>query len=246
MASGALYFGTSGYAYKGWHERFYPEGLPRKDELAYFAGKFSAVEINSSFYRLPTEKAVKRWAAATPPDFRFCMKVSRYITHIKRLRDPQEHVPLFMQAVRPIARKRGPLLLQLPPSMKPDLQRLDDTLKAFRKHARPWRVAVEIRQKDWYGDGLDALLDRHRAGLVLHDMPASRNDRPNPAAPFIYVRFHGPRGDYGGSYSRKALERYAGLLRPYQKGGRDVWMFFNNDRDGAAVENAATLRNLLA
>jgi uncharacterized protein YecE (DUF72 family) len=246
MAQGKVYIGTSGYAYKGWHAAFYPQGLPRKQELVFYAQHFPAVEINATFYHLPTPKAVKNWVAITPPEFRLCLKVSRFITHNKRLLDPQEHVPIFMAAIRNAAPKRGPLLLQLTPSMKPDLARLDNALKAFKKNARGWPVAVEIRQKDWYGPELDALLDRHKAGLVLHDMPASRNERPNPKAPFIYVRFHGPTGDYGGSYTDAALRRYAWLLQPHRRQGRDLWIFFNNDRDVGAIGNADKLRNLLA
>ncbi|HVU22345.1 MAG TPA: DUF72 domain-containing protein, partial [Rhizomicrobium sp.] len=129
--------------------------------------------------------------------------------------------------------------------MKPNLARLGDTLAAFGKHAKGWRVAVEIRNAAWYGPELDALLDRHGASLVLHDMPASRNENPNRKAPLVYIRFHGPTGDYGGHYSRKKMAYYADLLRPHLESGRDVWAFFNNDRDVGAIGNADELRALL-
>jgi uncharacterized protein YecE (DUF72 family) len=245
MAQGKLYIGTSGYAYKGWHDVFYPAGLPRREELFFYAGHFPAVEINASFYRLPTPKSVRRWVEATPDHFRFCLKVSRYITHQKRLLDPREHVPLFMRAVKGAARKRGPLLLQLPPGLKPEHERLDNVLKAFGKSARGWQVAVEIRNSGWYGPALNELLDRHKAALVLHDMPGSRAEQPNSGAPFVYARFHGPRGDYGGSYRTDTLRRWAGLLRPHRRAGKDLWVFFNNDRDTGAIANAGALRNML-
>lgn len=245
MARGRVFVGTSGYAYKGWHDRFYPADLPRKDELSYYAGHFNCVEINASFYRLPTEKAVKAWATRTPKDFRFCMKVSRYITHQKRLIEPEVHVPRFMEPIRALGAKHGPLLLQLHPHMKPNLGRLDETLAAFARSAKGWPVAVEIRNAAWYGPELDALLDRHGASLVLHDMPASRNEKTNHAAPLVYIRFHGPKRDYGGHYSRKKMAYYADLLRPQLESGRDVWAFFNNDRDVGAIGNADELRELI-
>jgi uncharacterized protein YecE (DUF72 family) len=246
-SSERIFIGTSGYSYKGWHKRFYPADLGQRNLLPFYAGIFNAVEINNSFYMLPKPNAVKRWMEETPRGFRFCMKVSRFITHNKKLLEPEANVPKFLAAIMHIAPQRGPLLLQLPPNLKPHYERLDATLAAFRKSGGGrWQVALECRDARWYSQELNAVLDRHKAGLVLHDKPGSAMLDLNEKAPFAYMRYHGPTGDYGGEYGRKGLKKTAGLLREHLADGKKIYAFFNNDRDGYAPEDAQKLRELLA
>ncbi len=243
---GRAYIGCSGFSYDKWHGMFYPEDADKKHLLAYYARHFNAVEINSSFYGLPKPSTIRKWLDETPRDFRFCFKVSRYITHVKKLNDPEKGATRFMDAVSDVARRKGPLLLQLSPTLKPQYKRLDKTLRALKKDkSARWQVAVECRNEDWYGDELDALLNRHRASLVIHDMKRGKNAEPNAGAPFIYLRYHGPRGDYGGSYGDARLRRDAKRIRTWLNEGRNVYAFFNNDADGYAPLDALRLKEFL-
>lgn len=241
---GVLYAGCSGFSYEKWLGMFYPENVDKGHLLAYYARYFNTVEVNRSFYRLVTADMVRKWMAETPPDFRLVFKVSRYITHTKKLLEPEEHLKKFLMPLQAAKGKQGPLLLQLPPSLKPQYQRLENVLHAAQKAAPNMRIAVECRNNGWYGDELNALLDRYGASLVIHDMPAGRNEDPNPAAPFIYLRYHGPHGDYGGTYSSPRLKKEAARIGHWLAGGRDVYAFFNNDRDGHAPRDAQRLRSL--
>lgn len=243
-----LYVATSGYSYKGWHQRFYPPDLAQKNLLPFYAEHFNAVEINNSFYRLPTKKAVHHWLEQTPKDFRFCFKVSRYVSHMKRLKDSAEPFKKLLHVLEEASALSGPLLLQLPPRMKPEYERLDECLENFRKAKgrKHWQIAVEFRSSDWYADRLYDILAKHKAALVLHDMPEGHMmEEKIQTAPFLYMRFHGPKGDYGGEYGRRKLGKPAGLLAEAMKDGRDCYVFFNNDRDGYAVEDAKLLNHMV-
>lgn len=240
------YIGTSGFAYDKWQGRFYPKDVDKKHLLAYFARFFNSVEINSSFYHLPKPSTIKQWQKQVPEDFRLVLKISRYITHRKRLMDSLPPIKVFMSSAKYLKTRRGPLLLQLPSQMKPDLARLDEVLKNFRKVAGPgWQIAVEVRHPDWYGRDLNQLLDRHGASLVVHDMPKSRCDKPNAGADFVYMRFHGPKGDYHGKYAPRNLAPPARKIRGWLKQGKDVYVFFNNDADGYAPFDAQKLAKLV-
>jgi uncharacterized protein YecE (DUF72 family) len=240
------FIGTSGFAYDKWHGRFYPEDVDKKRLLAYLSQHLNAVEINSSFYHLPKPQTIRNWQKQVPDSFRLCLKISRYITHRKRLMDSGDPVRVFMSSARALTARRGPLLLQLPPGLKPELTRLEEVLKAFQKKAKGWQVAVEIRNAGWYGRELNRLLDEYGASLVVHDMPRSKCDRPNPKAGFVYMRFHGPKGDYHGKYEPRSLAAPARKIRRWLKQGKDVYVFFNNDADGYAPTDAMKLRKLVA
>lgn len=247
MEQGKIYVGTSGYSYSSWKGKFYPPGLKSADYLPFFARHYNAVEINSTFYRLPLRKTVKRWAEETPSSFHVCLKVWRFISHQTRLHDNEKYIAAFMDSIQDMAGKKGPLLLQLPPNMKPDFERLDQSLTRFSHHSfgHRWQLAVEIRNKDWYGAELNQVLDQHHAALVMHDMPGAATMEANAGSHFVYMRFHGPRGDYGGVYGKAGLEKPAEALRRYRADGKAVYAFFNNDRDGGAIPDAETLRGLI-
>lgn len=243
--NGTPYIGCSGFSYDKWLGMFYPEDVDKKRLLAYYSRYFNTVEINRSFYRLLSASTVSKWMAETPPDFRFVFKISRYITHTKKLLEPEKHVQKFVAPLGGAKGKLGPLLLQLPPSLKPHYERLDAALRAVQASGRSLQVAVECRRDDWYGDALNDLLDEHRAALVIHDMPAGRNRTPNPAAPFLYIRYHGPHGDYGGTYSAERLKDEAARMIGWLAQGRNVYAYFNNDRDGCAPFDAQRLKGYL-
>jgi uncharacterized protein YecE (DUF72 family) len=237
--------GCSGWNYGHWRDGvFYPSRCPAGRWLPFYAEHFDSVEVNATFYRLPRHDAVARWVEQTPADFVFAVKVSRYVTHVKRLREVEVHLPLLLQRITPLAAagKLGPLLWQLPPTFTRDDERLAEALAAFPRNLRH---AVEFRHESWFAPEPLSLLADHGVALVVADRPGSPGpERPEPAAPFTFVRFHhGSRGRRG-NYSDAELADWARTLRRWARRG-DVYAYFNNDWEGFAPRNAATLRRLL-
>ncbi|HEY3922570.1 MAG TPA: DUF72 domain-containing protein [Gaiellaceae bacterium] len=240
-----LSIGCSGWNYDHWRNGvFYPPRCPASRWLAFYARHFDTVEVNATFYRLPRREAVVRWAEQTPPGFVFAVKVSRYLTHVKRLREIDVHLPLLLERIAPLAdaRKLGPLLWQLPPTFARDDDRLAEALAAF---PRELRHAVEFRHASWFAARPLALLAEHGVALVVADRPGAPGlKRPEPSAGFSFVRFHhGARGRRG-NYSAGELADWAATLRRWGDTG-DVYAYFNNDWEGFAPRNAALLRGLL-
>jgi len=233
------YIGTSGWHYEHWRGDFYPRDLPKTRWLEFYARQFNTVELNNSFYRLPTENAFANWENATPSDFIFAVKVSRFITHIKRLKDTSEALEKFLSRARLLGNKLGPLLYQLPSNMKNDAVRLEDFLKILPDGLRH---VFEFRHDSWFDDKTYALLRRYGAGLCLYDMP----DFTTPVlatANFAYVRFHGSRALYSSGYTDRELESWAENIKKLKIS--TVYVYFNNDAGGFAVPNAQMLRGLL-
>lgn len=246
MAKGRAYVGTSGWSYDHWRDGvFYPPGLASTKWLAFLAERFDTVELNASFYRWPRDTTVKKWAETVPDGFRFGVKLWRGFTHYNRLEDPNESLPRFMalfEAMPP--EKRGPLLVQLPPQMDVDAHRLDRFLAKLEPYG--WPTCVEFRNATWAEKGIVDILDRHGAALCVHDMKwAAPVEQPN-AAPFVYVRRHGPGSKYSGTYSDERIAADAAAVRGWLAGGRDVYVYYNNDRKGNAVRDAARLKQALA
>ena len=242
---GQLYVGTSGWSYQHWAGgRFYPKGLKPGDWLAFLAQHFTTVEINSTFYRLPKEATVERWRNVTGGRFRFAVKLWRMITHRKKLVDCEEHVRDFFGVARGFGAKRGPLLVQLPPSIHKDVPRVDAFLGELRKAMGRirWRVAVEFRHPSWADADATALLDGHGAALCLADMPRCPFTEPGDVD-FVYARRHGPGGGYSGCYADEHIADDARRIRGWLKSGKDVYVYYNNDIGGHAIDNA---RQLLA
>lgn len=233
--------GCSGWNYDHWRNGvFYPPRLAARDWLAFYAERFDTVEVNATFYRLPRADAVARWTDAVPPGFVFSVKVSRYVTHVMRLRDAREHLDLLLERIRPLARNLGPLLWQLPPTFARDDVRLADALGSL---PRELRHAFEFRHPSWFDDAVYDLLREYGVALVVADRPDTRRTHPHePTADFAYVRFH--EGAADGSYSHRELATWARRLREWSE-RVDVFAYFNNDWEGYAVANASALKHAL-
>lgn len=232
--------GTSGWNYGHWRELFYPKELKQHDWLEFYSRNFSTVEINATFYRLPKFEYVENWAAAVPDDFIFAVKGSRYLTHIKRLGLTGESLDRFFDLMAGLGGKAGPVLWQLPPKMKRD----DDRLAAFAG-ALPggWRHAFEFRHPSWFTNEVYDILERAEAALCIADHP----DRPREdvlTAGWTYLRLH--YGEAEGCYSQRQLESWANRIHDWSAEGAGVYVYFNNDWQGYALENARELAGLLA
>lgn len=237
----AIHLGTSGYVYKHWKHLFYPDRLPASRWLPYYAQVFSTVELNATFYRLPTAQAVDGWREQVPAGFRFACKGSRFLTHMKRLTEVGEGLERFYGVVLRLGRKLGPVLWQLPPHMKkPDPARLD----RFLSHLpRDVRHVFEFRDAAWYHPEVLAVLDAHRTALCEHDLVPE--PVPRPTGGFRYLRFHGAGSRYAGRYGRAALRPVARDLRDWRARGHTAWVYFNNDLHGHALLDAFDLAELL-
>jgi uncharacterized protein YecE (DUF72 family) len=238
---GTARIGCSGWQYRHWRGNFYPPAVPQKRWFEHYATIFDTVEINNSFYRLPEASTFADWAARAPASFLFAVKASRFLTHMKKLKDPEEPVERFFSRARSLRRHLGPVLYQLPPGWKLDRARLEHFLQIL---PRGVRHVLEFREPSWYTDDVYALLERHRVSLCIHDMPGSATGRLR-VGPAVYVRFHGASGRYDGSYPDARLEEWAAWLDDQLNAGADVYAYFNNDVGGHAPRNAVVLRRLL-
>lgn len=234
-----IYIGTSGWVYKEWANDFY-NGVRPKDYFTFYTTQFPTVEINATFYRLPALPMVRGWHVKAPNGFVFAVKGSRFITHIKRLNNLGRGVARFMQRIRPLKEKLGPLLWQLPPNFKPDLPRLEKFLKRVPKGLRH---AVEFRHADWFSDETFGLLRKYNAACVsLSSLRMPMNFAIT--ADFVYIRFHGLVGGPNHDYSREELAPWAKHIQEQANAGRDVYVYFNNDLNVRAPNNARLLRNM--
>jgi uncharacterized protein YecE (DUF72 family) len=245
-----LRIGCSGWNYKSWGGRFYPAGLPAADWLGFYLRHFDTVETNATFYRLPARATFEGWRAQTPDGFVMAIKASRYLTHLKRLLDPEGPLDRLFEAAAGLGPRLGPVLYQLPPGLRIDLPRLDRFLAAL-PHAidvagRSQRVqhTIEFRHPSWYAPDVFFRLREAGVALCLHDMAGSAVDAPG-IGPFTYVRFHGAAGRYHGSYGDDVLGAWAARLADEWRRGRDVYAYFNNDPDAIATRDAIRLRALL-
>jgi uncharacterized protein YecE (DUF72 family) len=246
VASARAYVGTSGWNYKHWRNLIYPPKFAQKRWLGFIADRFDTVEVNTSFYRIPTQESVAAWQDATPPHFRFAMKLWRGITHYKKLVNAPEFTRRFLDVIDVLEPdRRAPLLIQLPPNQGKDLPKLDNYLGELSGLFQiPWEVAVEFRNNAWLTPDVYAILDKHQASLCLHDMAGKAAvDQPNDA-PFIYVRRHGTAaGPYAGSYSEEQLTTDASRIQSWVAQGKSVYIYYNNDIGGHAIWNAQQLKN---
>ncbi|MFW5857042.1 MAG: DUF72 domain-containing protein [Planctomycetota bacterium] len=242
MKTGAIRIGTSGYTYDHWTGAFYPGDLPQDRWLSHYAKHFETVEINNTFYQLPDPHTFDNWAASAPNGFVYAVKASRYLTHMKKLKDPEEPWSAFWKGARRLGDALGPVLVQLPPHWRCNPDRLDAFLSILPDAAR---VAVEFRDASWHCDTIYDLLADSRHALCVHDMAEAEAPRRAVGA-FAYCRFHGSAGAYKGRYGKQRLRPWARWLRcEAEEEGRDVYAYFNNDQKAYAVQDAFALRELI-
>jgi uncharacterized protein YecE (DUF72 family) len=241
LTGGTVHIGTSGWHYGHWRGPFYPEKLPASRMLEFYARNFDTVELNNTFYRLPSENAVEGWSEGTPADFRFAVKGSRFLTHMKKLKDPEAGIAKFFERVDGLGRKLGPVVFQLPPHWAPDAGRLEAFLEALprRRH-----YAFELRDPSWHTPEIYRVLRRHHAAFCIFEIAGFRSGM-EITANFTYVRLHGPGGPYQGSYSPEALAEWAERIGQWRRELRAISVYFDNDQAGFAPQNALALKNLI-
>ncbi len=233
--------GTSGWQYSHWQGPFYPEELAKRSFLEYFAQQFDTVEVNSFFYGLPKAETVTGWRETVPEGFEFAVKASRYITHMKKLKDPEASLGNFWDRVKLLGEQLGPVLFQLPPRWNVNVARLRSFLRFLPSGPR---YAFEFRDASWFVPEVFALLEEQEAAFCIYEL----GEQASPVvttADFVYVRLHGPKANYSGDYDDEALRGWARRLREWQGQGFDAYLFFDNDESGYAAQDGLRLRQLL-
>jgi uncharacterized protein YecE (DUF72 family) len=262
MRTGRVHVGCSGWQYQHWRSDFYPARLAQSRWFAHYALSFDTVEINNSFYRLPPPETFAKWREQAPPRFVYSVKASRFLTHMKKLKDPYDPLVRFFDNARELGGHLGPVLYQLPPNFGINLERLETFLRTLpggpegpslhsdveaglqtrlSGNTPRFRHVMEFRDPCWYVDDVYELLDRYDVALCLHDMQGSATGRI-AVGPFIYVRYHFGDRKYGGAYDDRRLDAWGEWLSVQASGGRDVYAYFNNDTGGHAPRDAVRLR----
>lgn len=225
----------------------FPPPFENSSRLTYYSTFFNSVEINSSFYKIPQAATIARWAASVSENFMFTFKLWKGITHNKGLSFNEEDVSAFFKSINSVNEKKGCLLIQFPPSLGfACIDQLDKLLRCIREvnTTQDWKVAVEFRNKSWYHENVYDLLNFHQAAMVIHDIPKSATPILNHKSDFMYIRFHGPSGNYRDSYSDDFLNEYATYINEWIQEGKTVYVYFNNTM-GDALNNLKTLNSLL-
>jgi uncharacterized protein YecE (DUF72 family) len=239
------YIGTSGWNYREWRGSFYPEKLPTAQWLSFYATRFDTVEINYTFYRLPSKDACAAWYDQTPDKFRFVVKASRYITHIRRLRDSQDSWNDFVERVEALKHKLGPILLQFPANFRASEANLESVDEFLGYASRGSRLALEFRDRSCFDARMLRVLRKHRAALVIPQSSRYPLPEVSPTSDFMYFRFHGPKEMFASSYSGAELRDWAKTMNSFLARRRDVYAYFNNDAGGHAPRDAQALLQYL-
>jgi len=234
--------GTSGFHYKHWHGPFYPPGTPPRKMLDFYISRFDTVELNNSFYRLPSEAAFDVWRTSTPANFLFAVKASRYLTHRKKLKDPESAMNMLLPRVVHLGTKLGPILFQLPPRWQVNRDRLQELLQVL---PATFRYVFEFRGQTWITPEINELLCRFRAAFCIYELAGYR--LPSiVTTDFAYVRLHGPgMGKYQGSYDDRTLRQWCCQILEWTKTLNAVYVYFDNDQAGYAAQNAMTLKRMV-
>lgn len=241
MARGRIHIGTSGWHYRHWVGPFYPTGMTGDQFLSFYARHFHTVELNNTFYQLPAPQTLKGWLDGTPKDFLFTCKASRFITHMKKLREPKPSVKRFFDTIEVLRSKLGPVLFQLPPHWHQNAERLKKFLVALPKG---YRYAFEFRDESWFATEIYETLAEHNAAFCVYDL-AGRQSPRQVTADFLYIRLHGPTRPYQGRYERRVLMSWAKQCQSWSNAGKDVYYYFDNDEKGYAALDALRLRTLV-
>lgn len=245
MTSTKFFCGTSGLVLPVPNKQAFPEAYRAGTRLTYYATLFNSLEVNSSFYKIPKPSTFAKWVTEVPDDFRFTVKLWRGITHVPSLAFAVEDVERFMEAAAQVRPKKGCLLIQLPPGARVDrTPQLERLLAAIAPYREAWKLAIEFRDKSWYVASTDVLLERFSATRVLQDIPASFNWEETTIASFVYLRYHGPAGDYRGGYSPERLLQDAVRIKKWLTQGKEVYVYFNNTI-GSALSDARSLMGQL-
>ena len=243
----AFYCGTSNIIVPARSKAFFPEAYQERSRLHYYGSLFNTAEINRTFYKLPMPRTVERWVSEVPDNFRFTFKLSKQITHAKELAYNVSDVERFMRVITIASHKKGCLLVQFPASIKliffQRLSQLLDDLTATGM-LEGWNLALEFRDSSWYDDRVYEMLERYKATIVMHDMPKSFTPLIDMERSFVYLRFHGPGGDYRGGYSNDFLQEHSSYIKDWLREGLPVFAYFNNTI-GEGVHNAITLAGYL-
>lgn len=238
-----IHIGTSGWSYKHWKDVFYPKNVKPAEYLTFYARHFPVSEINNSFYKLPAKETVAKWTDMVSDDFLFCPKMSRYLSHLKKLRDPREPLERFFNIFAPFKKHLGPILIQLPANSRFHMEVAENFYEETDQYD-DFRFALEVRHPSWFSEESIGLMKKHGISLVF-----SQADRfpyhEEITAKDIYLRFHGPTSLYSSSYSDEILEDYAEKFAVWADDGHEVWAFFNNDVGGHAIHNAKRLQELV-
>ncbi|MEJ2672427.1 MAG: DUF72 domain-containing protein [Deltaproteobacteria bacterium] len=241
IKTGSIHIGTSGWHYGHWQGPFYPDAVGPEGFLKFYAQRFQTVEINNSFYQLPSERALATWRDTVPPGFIFAVKGSRFITHMKKLKDPERSLAPFLERVKILKDKLGPILFQLPPRWHFNLARLEEFLRAL---PGAWRYTLEMRDKSWINDKAMELLAQHKVAFCIYELDGYLSPQET-TTDFVYIRLHGPGGAYQGRYDTQTLADWAGAISAWSRQGREVFCYFDNDEAGFAAQNALELQEML-
>lgn len=246
MNSANIFIGTSGWSYNHWSGIFYPSDLDARHYLEFYLTQFDCVELNSSFYHLPFKSTVEGWMRRTPENFRFCLKLSRYITHQLQLINSEPSLVKFFNVFERMKSRLGPVLIQLPPQMTYEKSLITDFLDLLKRNYPEYRFAFEVRHKSWLNDAFFSLLSEYKVAFVMADSGNRYPYDESITTDIVYLRFHGREQLYASDYSLDILKDYAVKIQHWSEGGNNIWIFFNNDFNGYAVKNAKELKNLLA
>ncbi len=236
-----VYTGTSGWNYGHWRGPFYPEKMPDHDFLPFYADTLPSVEINNTFYRLPQKAVVAHWRDQVPDDFIFSVKASRYITHVKRLKDPEKSLSKFFDVIQHLGSQLGPVLFQLPPRWKCNVERLS----SFLDYLPPeFTFVFEFRDHSWLNSEVYDLLAEHGCNFCIYELNGFLSPK-QITSETVYIRLHGPNGPYQGKYSSQQLAGWTGAISQWVNNGKQVFCYFDNDQSGFAAQNALRLYDML-
>ncbi len=238
---GDVHIGTSGWHYDHWQGAFYPEDMKKSDFLEFYSKRFHTAEINNTFYQLPDKKTLVNWRDIVPKSFIFSVKASRYITHMKKLKDPRKPLSTFFKRIDALGNTLAPILFQLPPHWKCNPERLKSFLELLPDEHL---YTFEFRDTSWFCDEVYDILEEHGAAFCIYEL-AGRLSPKQITADFIYIRLHGPGEAYEGLYGKRALAGWAGAFSAWRNKGFTVYCYFDNDQNGYAAQDAATLQTML-